>query len=168
MATNYSVLPFFQRILFISLFCACFADTSEHPKPKRLRSHSVSTHPIVIVVSFDGFRYDYLNKVKASPWISALRSNGVSVPYMEPTFPTKTFPNHQSIATGLYAESHGIVDNLFFDPKYNTTLSGYKDDPGFWNYDPEVIPIWVKHKNVVVFFSLIHNNRFLFKYVHSF
>ncbi|ODN01586.1 Ectonucleotide pyrophosphatase/phosphodiesterase family member 5 [Orchesella cincta] len=105
----------------------------------------ISDHPVVLVVSFDGFRYDYLNKVD-TPTLHELKKGGVSVPYMEPVFPTKTFPNHQSIATGLYAESHGIVDNSFFDPEHNKTLSGFTDDPGFWNYHPDVLPIWIRNE----------------------
>ncbi|ODM88311.1 Ectonucleotide pyrophosphatase/phosphodiesterase family member 5, partial [Orchesella cincta] len=81
-----------------------------------------------------------LNKVH-TPTLNELKKRGVSVPYMEPVFPTKTFPNHQSIATGLYAESHGIVGNTFFDPKYNKTLN--VNDYEFWNYSPDVLPIWV-------------------------
>ncbi|CAL8123973.1 unnamed protein product [Orchesella dallaii] len=70
--------------------------------------------------------------------------SGVSVPHMDPVFPTKTFPNHHSIATGLYPESHGIVDNTFFDPKYNETLN--TNDPRFWNYRPDVLPIWIRNE----------------------
>ncbi|CAL8123975.1 unnamed protein product [Orchesella dallaii] len=107
--------------------------------------NKVSHHPVVLVVSFDGFRYDYLNKVD-TPALHELKMGGVSVPYMEPVFPTKTFPNHQSIATGLYAESHGIVDNTFFDPEHNKILSGFTDDPGFWNYHPDVLPLWIRNE----------------------
>lgn len=118
------------------------SQTQERPRPKS-KSVKLSNHPVILVVSFDGFRYDYIAKAKVTPWLNALRNSGVTVPYMEPTFPTKTFPNHQSIATGLYAETHGIVDNVLFDPEFNGTLSGFNDDPGFWNYHPEVLPIWV-------------------------
>ncbi|ODN01588.1 Ectonucleotide pyrophosphatase/phosphodiesterase family member 5, partial [Orchesella cincta] len=104
---------------------------------------SISKHPVVLVVSFDGFRYDYLNEVY-TPTLHKLKKDGVSVPYMESVFPTKTFPNHQSIATGLYAESHGIVDNSCFDPKYNRTLN--TNDPEFWNYSPNVLPIWIQNE----------------------
>ncbi|KPP68479.1 hypothetical protein Z043_112845 [Scleropages formosus] len=49
----------------------------------------------------------------------ALRNCGTSPPYMRPTYPTKTFPNHYTIVTGLYPESHGIVDNKMYDVKQN-------------------------------------------------
>lgn len=105
-------------------------------------STKISEHPVVLVVSYDGFRYDYFNKTN-TPALNALREAGVRVPYLQPVFPTKTFANHQSIATGVYAETHGIVDNTVFDPKYRKTLKGSKNDPGFWNYHPDIMPIWV-------------------------
>ncbi|RXM35055.1 Ectonucleotide pyrophosphatase/phosphodiesterase family member 1 [Acipenser ruthenus] len=48
---------------------------------------------------------------------------GTSAPYMRPVYPTKTFPNHYSIVTGLYPESHGIVDNHMYDVTRNATFS---------------------------------------------
>uniref|UniRef100_A0A8C9R878 Ectonucleotide pyrophosphatase/phosphodiesterase 1 n=1 Tax=Scleropages formosus TaxID=113540 RepID=A0A8C9R878_SCLFO len=74
----------------------------------------------VILVSMDGFRAGYLDVHKDHlPVISKLRNCGTSPPYMRPTYPTKTFPNHYTIVTGLYPESHGIVDNKMYDVKQN-------------------------------------------------
>lgn len=116
-----------------------------HVEAVPLSKVTISKHPIVIVISYDGFRHDYLQKVNAET-LDALARNGVTVPYMEPVFPTKTFPNHQSIATGVFSETHGIADNTVYDPVYNKTLSGFRDDPGFWNYHSEVLPLWVSIK----------------------
>ena len=70
----------------------------------------------VVLVSLDGFRYDYPKKF-GTPHLNALAHAGVSVPTgMLPSFPSLTFPNHYSIVTGLYPEHHGIVGNSFFDP----------------------------------------------------
>ncbi|MBS3944007.1 MAG: alkaline phosphatase family protein, partial [Melioribacter sp.] len=63
--------------------------------------------PYVILVSFDGFRWDYLNR-GLSPNLEFIRQNGVSALSLRPSFPSKTFPNHQSIITGMYIENHGI------------------------------------------------------------
>jgi len=60
--------------------------------------------------NLDGVRYDYLTKA-ATPNIDRLIESGVYVPRLRPTFPTKTFPNYYALATGLFAESHGIVGN---------------------------------------------------------
>src|SRR5512140_99017 len=64
--------------------------------------------PTVIVVSVDGFRPDYLNRIE-TPNLHALMERGVHARYMIPSFPTKTFPNHYTIATGLYPAHHGII-----------------------------------------------------------
>src|SRR5436190_21981965 len=70
--------------------------------------------PTVILISLDGFRYDYLDKYQP-PTLNALAKDGVRAKWMIPSFPTKTFPNHYTIATGLYPEHHGIVDNNVYD-----------------------------------------------------
>ena len=72
--------------------------------------------PYVVLVSLDGFRYDYVKKY-AAPNIVAMAARGATAPEgMIPAFPSSTFPNHLSIITGLYPEHHGIVANNFIDP----------------------------------------------------
>ena len=71
--------------------------------------------PYVVLVSLDGFRYDYAERDKAAN-ILAIRDAGAAAPSMIPCFPSVTFPNHLSIITGLYPEHHGIVGNSFYDP----------------------------------------------------
>ena len=58
--------------------------------------------PYVIMVSFDGFRYDYADKTETLN-LDFIRDNGVKAESMQPVFPSKTFPNHYSLATGAYA-----------------------------------------------------------------
>jgi len=70
----------------------------------------------VILVSLDGFRYDYPAKYGA-PHIQSMAKDGASAPNgMLPSYPSLTFPNHLTLVTGLYPEHHGIVANSFFDP----------------------------------------------------
>ncbi len=70
----------------------------------------------VILVSLDGFRYDYAQKYGAKNLL-ALAASGASAPEgMIPSYPSVTFPNHYTIVTGLYPEHHGIVANNFYDP----------------------------------------------------
>lgn len=76
----------------------------------------------LVLVSLDGFRADYLER-GVTPNIVALARDGVSTSYMIPSFPSKTFPNHYTLVTGLYPESHGIVANVFFDPVLNATFN---------------------------------------------
>jgi predicted AlkP superfamily pyrophosphatase or phosphodiesterase len=98
--------------------------------------------PYVVMISFDGFRADYLDR-HATPNLHRVIANGVRVDALIPAFPSKTFPNHYTIATGLYPEHHGIVANAFYDPQRRDTYtaSTAKDaQDGRW-YRGE--PIWV-------------------------
>ncbi len=83
--------------------------------------------PTVILISLDGFRYDYIDKYKP-PTLNALAKDGVRAKWMIPSFPTKTFPNHYTIATGLYPEHHGIVANDVYD--YGVVFGMSKLDRG--------------------------------------
>ncbi len=74
--------------------------------------------PIVVLISIDGFRADYMEKIKP-PFLNKLRRQGVYTPTMRPSFPTHTFPNHYTIVTGRVPGTHGIVSNKFFDKKRN-------------------------------------------------
>ncbi len=76
-----------------------------------------SRHPL-IVISFDGFRWDYLQKAP-TPNLDQLAANGVKTNGLMPIFPSKTFPNHYTIVTGLYAEHHGLVSNSMYDPVFD-------------------------------------------------
>jgi predicted AlkP superfamily pyrophosphatase or phosphodiesterase len=70
----------------------------------------------VVLVSLDGFRYDYAAKYGA-PNLARVAAEGASAPEgMIPSFPSVTFPNHLTLVTGLYPEHHGIIENNFYDP----------------------------------------------------
>ncbi len=71
--------------------------------------------PHVVLISFDGFRWDYLDRYPA-PAFERVAAAGVRAERMIPAFPTKTFPTHYSVATGMYAEHHGLVGNRYWDP----------------------------------------------------
>jgi hypothetical protein len=99
--------------------------------------------PYVILVSLDGFRYDY-PRIYHSPNLDALGAMGASAPEgMIPAYPSITFPNHYTIVTGLYPEHHGIVANSFYDPARKQVYS-YKDEQavtdGTWYGGT---PLWV-------------------------
>ena len=66
----------------------------------------------LVLVSIDGFRWDYLDR-PAARQMRALADRGVRVTKLRPVYPSKTFPTHLSIVTGLYPTGHGIVDNYF-------------------------------------------------------
>ncbi|KAI1897216.1 hypothetical protein AGOR_G00080950 [Albula goreensis] len=99
----------------------------------------------LLLVSFDGFRWDYVQLV-ATPNFHALMEEGVQVKRMENTYITKTFPNHYSLVTGLHAESHGVVANIMYDPDLNMTfdMDGTEArDPRWWN---QATPLWVTNQ----------------------
>src|SRR5688572_1036656 len=72
--------------------------------------------PYVVLVSLDGLRPDYLDRY-AAPNLRRMAVRGVRAERMIPVFPSKTFPAHYTMATGLYADRHGIVGNTFEDPR---------------------------------------------------
>lgn len=98
--------------------------------------------PYVVMLSMDGFRWDYTDMVE-TPNFDKIAEKGVKAKSLKPSFPSKTFPNHYSIATGLYPDHHGIVLNSFYDPEskryYAISNREAVEDGTF--YDGE--PIWV-------------------------
>lgn len=95
----------------------------------------------VLLVSLDGFRWDYLDRPEAAG-LREIAQAGVRARQMEPVFPTKTFPNHYSLVTGLWAEHHGIVGNTMEDSalgRFTISDSVAVTTSGWWGGEP----IWV-------------------------
>ncbi|KAI0803627.1 alkaline-phosphatase-like protein [Xylaria sp. FL0064] len=95
--------------------------------------------PTTLIISLDGFRADFLTR-GLTPRLNAFIKEGVSPLYMTPSFPSVTFPNHYTLATGLYPESHGVVGNTFWDPALEAEFY-YTDpdrslDPKWWGGEP--------------------------------
>ncbi len=95
----------------------------------------------LILISLDGFRWDYTEKYAAeAPTLRALKRAGAAARGLIPVFPSNTFPNHYSLVTGLRPAHHGIVNNSFFDPtvdrffRYNMPAS--VQDPHWWGGEP--------------------------------
>jgi predicted AlkP superfamily pyrophosphatase or phosphodiesterase len=97
--------------------------------------------PVLILVSFDGWRWDYINRWPA-PNLKALAARGVRATALIPSFPVLTFPNHYTIVTGLYPEHHGIVANTMRDPALPERFSmsaATEKDGRWWGGEP----VWV-------------------------
>ena len=96
--------------------------------------------PTVILISLDGFRHDYLDKYKPET-LNRMARDGVRAKWLIPSFPTKTFPNHYTVATGLYPENHGIVENSVYDFGQVLRMDDRKkvEDARWWLGEP----IWV-------------------------
>ena len=98
--------------------------------------------PIVVLLSVDGLAPAFLER-GITPHFDRLAARGASADGLIPVFPTKTYPNHYSIATGLYAGRHGIVSNGFWEPAWDATYrlgDRASVEDGRW-YGGE--PIWV-------------------------
>lgn len=93
----------------------------------------------VLIVSLDGFRREYLSR-GLTPTLKTMSDHGILAGYLMPVFPSVTFPNHYSIATGLYPGTHGIVSNAFFDSGLNETFnySNHSNnlDSKWWKGEP--------------------------------
>ena len=95
--------------------------------------------PVTILVSIDGFRPDYLDR-GVTPNLDALAAAGISAS-MRPSYPSKTFPNHWTLVTGLRPDRTGIVANKMLDAaRPDDTFTMASDDPFWWN---AAEPIWV-------------------------
>ena len=78
----------------------------------------------VLLVSFDGFRYDYTNRLE-TPNFDYLEKWGTKSKSLKPIFPSFTFPNHYAIATGCYTNKHKIIGNEFSKIFDNGDLERY-------------------------------------------
>jgi len=107
-----------------------------------VNSRSQQAKPYLILVSIDGFRWDYMDR-HPTPNLHRVATAGAKAERLLPVFPTLTFPNHYSIATGLYPAHHGLVANDFPNPARDKWYSLRKrdtvEDPGFYAGEP----IWV-------------------------
>ena len=140
-------LPERASILLILILTAaiCAAQSAaqviEVPNPPNTAEQQAKHY--VVLVSLDGFRYDYARKYGAKNLL-AMAARGASAPDgMIPSFPSVTFPNHYTIVTGLYPDHHGIVGNTFYDParKETYTLTDPKaTGDGSWYGGT---PLWV-------------------------
>lgn len=134
--------------LFIALVSGAYKASKKYtlaPTHHRLITSSNGTHnfrPTTILISLDGFRADFLAR-NITPALNAFIASGVSPQYMLPSFPSVTFPNHFTLVTGLYPESHGIVSNQFWDPSFEEefyyTNIGISMKPKWWTAEP----LWV-------------------------
>ncbi len=134
-------------ILFVFIFyfnADCFSqpDTTQHIILGRANSFEQTQKPYVILISIDGFRYDYAEKFDAVN-IKSLSLNAVKAASMVPSYPSLTFPNHYTLVTGLYPSHHGLVGNYFYDRNRKESYSmktGSIVKDGYWYGGT---PLWV-------------------------
>ena len=127
-------------LLLISIAPIQHAQNQIHEEPNPPNSTAQQSKHYVVMVSLDGFRYDYPT-LHGAPNLIAIGERGAATPNgMRPSFPSITFPNHITLVTGLLPEHHGIVENSFFDPATGKTYSMQKTsgDGSFYSG----VPLW--------------------------
>lgn len=142
---------FWYRIsawVMLAMLCVCKAgiaqltDTTQQITAGRRNSIVQQAKPYVILISADGFRYDYARKYEAKNLLR-LSSEGIRAKHMRPSFPSFTFPNHYTIVTGLYPAHHGLVNNSFYDrgrsEMYVRSKKAIAEDPYYYGGEP----LWV-------------------------
>uniref|UniRef100_A0AAY5KYT2 AP3A hydrolase n=1 Tax=Esox lucius TaxID=8010 RepID=A0AAY5KYT2_ESOLU len=133
-------------LLLTSALTFALATQMDHHGHQGRPLHSIrDERPKLLLVSFDGFRWDYVDRVP-TPNFHALMNEGSKVEQVENTYITKTFPDHYTLVTGLHAETHGIVANEMFDPDLNASFS--MEGPSA--YEPRwwagAEPLWVTNQ----------------------
>jgi len=135
--------PFICAILtyLLSVGLVHGQDTTQKITPNRSNAVQQQDKPYIILISADGFRYDYTGKHNAQH-LKQLAIAGVEAQALIPSFPSITFPNHYTIVTGMYPSHHGLVGNTIYDPKnnsrYNMGNAKAVTDPIWYGG----IPIW--------------------------
>lgn len=119
-------------VFLLALLLAACATTAER-----------APRPLTILISIDGFRPDYLDR-GVSPVLSRLAAEGARG-VMRPSFPSKTFPNHYTLVTGLRPDRHGVVENTIEDPAipgvtFKMSNLAAVQDRRWWDQGE---PIWV-------------------------
>ncbi|GAB3088866.1 alkaline phosphatase family protein [Lysobacter terrae] len=108
--------------------CASKAPASGEPAP-------------LLLVSIDSFRADYLDR-GITPNLSRIARDGVRAQWMNPSYPSLTFPNHYTLITGLRPDHHGIVHNTMRDATlgdFSNSNEAAVRNPAWWGSEP----LWV-------------------------
>jgi predicted AlkP superfamily pyrophosphatase or phosphodiesterase len=124
--------PVRRRVVLVAFFLAAVAGL--------LAAQARQSEPaLTILISFDGWRWDYDTKAPA-PALRTLMARGVRAEALIPAFPSKTVPNHYSMATGLYPGHHGMIANVIRDPGtgrvFRRTDRAEVANPMWWGGEP--------------------------------
>lgn len=135
----------FRLIIFFSLITlfSCNKKANSVIANVNINSKVASQKPYLILISLDGFRWDYVDRFNPPNLIDFIKK-GIKAESLIPSFPSKTFPNHYTIATGMYPDKNEILGNSFYNYKKKTI---YKigdrkkvEDGSFYGGTP----IWVQ------------------------
>lgn len=106
-----------------------------------LLSACAKNDQVTVIISLDGFRWDYTQWYD-TPFLDRMAQEGVEAALI-PSYPSKTFPNHYTLATGLYPDHHGIIGNKFINratgKKFSLSNREVKHDARYYGGEP----IWL-------------------------
>jgi predicted AlkP superfamily pyrophosphatase or phosphodiesterase len=109
----------------------------------------------LILIGLDGLRWDFVDRAD-TPALDRLVANGVRAERLVPVFPTKTFPNHHTIVTGLYPETHGMIANTMYDPEFDAWFrisdADAVGDGRWWGGEPVWVTVEKQGKTAAAFF----------------
>ena len=129
---------FRTRVIYVALSLLLVCASAAAQTPRNIKD----LQPTVVLISIDGLRADYLEKFQPKT-LNELARKGVRAKWLIPAYPSLTFPNHYTIATGLRPENHGIVGNNIYDPEFDDTFSLSKKEAvqngRWWGGEP----VWV-------------------------
>lgn len=132
----------FYGVFFALLAFTVSGHSSYNVSNNNENSAKAAQSPYILLVSIDGFRWDYIEKYRPK-FLSRWVKHTARLESLRPVFPTKTFPNHLSIITGSYPQRHGILANQFYAPDlkqhYSLSKSAAVLNPDFYL----VKPLWV-------------------------
>jgi predicted AlkP superfamily pyrophosphatase or phosphodiesterase len=119
---------YFDKNMLLSIFLSLLISYI-HSAPILSKT---SSPPLLLVISFDGFRWDYPDIYKL-PHFNSILKRGVRVKHIDNSFATVTFPSHFTMVTGLYEETHGVVANTIYDPLLKAVATiNTMNDPKWW------------------------------------
>jgi len=123
----------FQRLLLLALLLFVAGCAT--------RPAGVS-HPPLLLISIDALRPSDVDATQM-PTLNALADAGVRAAWMTPSYPSKTFPNHYTLVTGLRPDHHGMINNTMYDPElgsFNLQSREAVQDPRWWTGGE---PVWI-------------------------
>ncbi|KAM4691867.1 ectonucleotide pyrophosphatase/phosphodiesterase family member 7 [Rhinophrynus dorsalis] len=121
--------------------CVIFSVISTFVSPIPFQGHNRVSHRLLLI-SFDGFRWDYDQDVD-TPNLDSMARDGVKAKYMTPAFITITSPCHFTLLTGKYIENHGVIHNMYFNITSGEKLAYHGTQGKSMWWDNGSLPIWI-------------------------
>lgn len=130
------------RAAWLSSLLLLSACATDHPAPAIAPAANPAAPAPVLLISIDALRASYLGRGD-TPHLDALAGKGVRAQWMNPSYPSLTFPNHYTLVTGLRPDHHGVIHNSMRDERlgeFKVSDASTTHDARWWN---QATPIWV-------------------------